>query len=68
MNRRQRVKRNKKLYIAIKELNDQVAKDLGMGEVSETGIAVVYNRIKNNPQSAKLTIKHHKKYVLGENR
>ena len=66
MNRRQRLKRNKKLYIAIKELNDQVSKDLGMGEVSETGITVVYNRIKKNPQSVKLTLKHHKKYVLGE--
>jgi hypothetical protein len=61
MNKRSLKKRDKKLYRAVKELNEMVAKDLGF-LVNEPGIT--YEKIRKNPRSAKRTIRDHKKYVL----
>jgi hypothetical protein len=63
MNKRSLKKRDKKLYRAVKELNEMVAKDLGF-LVNEPGIISTYEKIRKNPRSAKRTIRDHKKYVL----
>lgn len=62
MKKRLRKKMNKKVFKAIYELNQQIAKDLNM-EFVEDGLHEVYDRFKNNPHMAKKVFKDHKKFV-----
>ncbi|MFV1457679.1 hypothetical protein [Bacillus mycoides] len=58
-------KRNKKLKVAIRELNTDVAISLGDEPISDAQVLEVFNRIKNNPDAVNRTLKDYQKYILG---
>lgn len=61
MNKRQK---KKLLYKAIRELNNDVAKDLGEPKITDRAVLKVYKRIKNNKQAVNQTITDYKVYIL----
>lgn len=58
-------KRNKKLKVAIRELNTDVAISLGDEPISEVQVIEVFNRIKNKPDEVNRTLKDYQKYIVG---
>lgn len=66
MNKRQREKLDKRLYQAIKELNEDIAKDLdGETEVTEQGVLDAFNYVKKR-NSINQTLKAHRKFILNK--
>lgn len=65
MRARLRKKRDGKLYIAIKELNEDVAKDFDGKQVEEDSIRKVHNKIKKNPEQVNRVFKDYRKYIGG---
>jgi len=64
LNKRQIKKRDKLLLIAIRELNNDVAKDLGEPPISEQSLMDTFHRIRNHPDQVSQTLKHYRKYIL----
>lgn len=65
MNKRQRKKRDKKLYKAIYELNKMVAEDLEM-EFTEDGLQEVFERIRKNRKLIDSTFADYKYFIKRE--
>ncbi|KLA07087.1 hypothetical protein B4086_5563 [Bacillus cereus] len=65
MRTRLRKKRDEKLYIAIKRLNEDVAKDFDGKQVEEDSIRKVHNKIKKNPEQVNRVFKDYRKYIGG---
>lgn len=63
MNKRQKKKRDKKLYKAIVELNQMVAQDLEM-EFEWDGIQETFEIVRSNRDSVNATFRDYKRYVL----
>lgn len=64
MNKRQLKKLDKKLYIAIKELNDSIAKEEGFPPVTHEQILETLEKVKKSRKAIHRTLKDYKKYVL----
>lgn len=64
MNKRQRKKLDKKLYVAIKELNDWVAKDEGFPPITHEKIVETLEKVKKSKSSINRTLRDYKKYIL----
>ncbi|MNP72300.1 hypothetical protein D3C76_1688240 [compost metagenome] len=62
MNKRQRKKRDKKLYRAIYELNKMLAEDLEV-EFVEDGLQETFERVKSNPKSIQKTFADYKRFL-----
>jgi hypothetical protein len=64
MNKRQRKKSDKKLYRAIKELNEEAAKDLdGEVEITEKGLLEAFYFVKQH-NSANQVFKQYRRVIL----
>lgn len=61
MNKRQK---KKLLCQAIRELNNDVAKDLGEPKITDKAVLEVYKRIKNDKRAVDQTIMDYKVYIL----
>lgn len=67
MKRRLKKKLDKKLYRAIKELNEDVMKDFGEeGSMSHEDVIGVFNRIRKNPSQVKQTLRDYEKYIVNQ--
>lgn len=62
MNKRQKKKRDIKLYNAIVELNKMVAEDYEI-EFTEDGMLETFNRVKSNHKSIQQTFSDYRKFV-----
>lgn len=63
MKKRLKKKRDNQLKIAIRELNNDVAMDLGAPPITYEEVAKVLERIRINPDSINQTFTHYKKYI-----
>lgn len=64
MNKRQQKKLDKKLYVAIKELNNLVAKDEGFPSITHEQILETLKKVKKSKSSINRTLRDYKKYIL----
>lgn len=64
MNKRQTKKRDKKLYTAIKELNDDVAESLGEKPTEEEKLKEIFHKIKKHPEQVNRTCNDYYKFIL----
>ncbi|TYR75565.1 hypothetical protein FZC79_10365 [Rossellomorea vietnamensis] len=65
MNKRQRKKSDKRLYKAIKELNEEVVKDLGEEiEITEKSLLEAFYFVKQH-NSANQVFEQHRRFVKG---
>ncbi|MFC3212688.1 hypothetical protein [Planomicrobium okeanokoites] len=60
MNKRQRKKLDKKLTLAIRQLNDDVALDAGFGFITDEEVQEALVRVKKSKSSINQTLKDHK--------
>ncbi|WP_460271613.1 hypothetical protein [Bacillus sp. NEAU-Y102] len=68
MNNRVTKKQNKRLKVAIRELNNDVAADLGDEPISDIKVLETFNKIKNKPESVNKTLRDYRKYIVGKRR
>lgn len=64
MNKRQRNKLNKKLSIAIRELNNDVAKSEGFLLITDEEVQQTLIKVKKSKSSIKQTLNDYKKHIL----
>jgi hypothetical protein len=64
LKKRQRKKLDKKLFKAIKELNEDAAKDLGFGKVEEESLIQPFNRIRKDPVKIRKVFKDYEFFIL----
>lgn len=63
MNARQRSKRNVKLKKAIRELNNNVADDIGQPYITNEQVNEVFKKIVKQPDKINQTFSHHKRFI-----
>lgn len=68
MNKRVTKKQNKRLKVAIRELNNDVAADLGDETISDIKVLETLNKVKNKPESVNKTLRDYRKYIVGKRR
>ncbi|MBX9158601.1 hypothetical protein ACTFR8_23685 [Bacillus cereus group sp. MYBK15-3] len=68
MNSRVTKKQNKRLKVAIRELNNDVAADLGDEPIPDIKVLETFNKIKNKPESVNKTLRDYRKYIVGKRR
>lgn len=64
MNKRQIKKRDKKLYKAIKELNEDILEEQFEFVLTEEMLIETFNKVRANPIYIARTFKAYKKYIL----
>lgn len=63
MNKRQRKKLDKKITVAVRELNDDVAKSENLPLITDEEVQNVVDKIKKSKESVNQTLKAHRRLL-----
>ena len=63
MNKRQRKKLNKKLFVAIQELNNDVARSEGFPLITDEEVLATLQKVKKSKRSINQTLRDYKRFI-----